>query len=114
MLMDDYWLAGFIDGEGCFTRHSQAGPNGSRVKKPKFVIGLREDDAAILYALREEFGGSIHVRNAPSQREGNRRPTVIWTLTGRSLPGLVKYLERFPLRAKKGDQFKTWRAEHGL
>ena len=99
MFTNDAWLSGFIDGEGCFTH-----TGGSR--SPKFKIGLHGDDREVLDSLQQEFGGHVYER-----RTGH----VDWHVTRRSeLAELVRYLTRFPLRAKKAAQFASWRLEFGL
>jgi len=103
---DDAWFSGFIDAEGCFTRGSSRGEF-----YPKFAIGLRQDDFPLLNALRHEFGGSLTVHH---QIGGNRQPAARWVLYGGDLWNLIEYLDRFPLRAKKAEQYAAWRKEHDL
>jgi hypothetical protein len=107
---NDAWLAGFIDGEGCFTRHTAGRGKPAR---PQFKIGLRHDDLPILLALRAEFGGSIGDLGVDTV--GKRQQAYYWQVNGRSdLERLVAYLDRFPLRAKKAQQFAEWRQRFNL
>ena len=102
----DAWLAGFTDGEGCFSlpivnRHIRGG-----LVVPAFSIGLRADDAAILRTLQGAFGGTAGVQPA----WGNSAPKFKWYVhSKRELAGLVEYFDRFPLRAKKARDFALWR-----
>lgn len=93
----DAWLAGFIDGEGHFCVRTDG--------SPRFVIQLRADDAAVLETVAEVFGGSLHKRPAH-----NGAPGIQWAVVAkRDLAGLVTYLDRWPLRAKKRRDYDIWR-----
>lgn len=103
-LAQDAWFAGFVDGEGCFFIQAASGERNLRVG---FTIGLREDDAAILHRIAEAFGGRVtRARGAV----GNSRPKLqvaIYSFVG--IQALVRYFDRFPLRAKKERDFEVWR-----
>lgn len=100
-LRNDAWFAGFTDGEGCFYFSVS---RGLRACQPRFAIGLRADDAAILDELRTVFGGSI------TSRAKHPHPVSQWSVANKAdLAGLVEYFERFPLRAKKARAYEIWR-----
>src|SRR4029077_9521550 len=100
---DDAWLAGFADGEGSFILSL------SRKKQlihPRFAIGLRADDMAVLVDLKRAFGGSLCYGKA----RGRDAPNCAWHVVGkRDVVGLVNYFDRFPLRAKKARDYALWR-----
>ena len=105
----DPWLSGFIDGEGCFTRFTAPGAGGLTYYRPKFSLALRWDDKPLLECLRDQLGGSVN--DARNAMVGRRQPGYAWMLSGRGdLAGLVAYLERFPLRSRKAQQYDAWLA----
>jgi hypothetical protein len=105
-----HWLAGFIDGEGCFYivnyKHTREG--GYRMC---FCINLRSDDVAILQQCAAVTGlGRLKARaNRDSSRLGTR-PGMEW-IVGRKTDcrRLVELLDRYPLRAKKARDYAIWR-----
>lgn len=106
---DDGWCSGFIDGEGCFTISLN---RTSGTYAPSFRIDLRADDLAILESLRSEFGGSFCYRDRDRDRDKGPgcNPTYQWTLgSKRDLARLVRYLDKFPLHAKKRLDYAVWR-----
>jgi hypothetical protein len=100
---EDAWLSGFTDGEGCFLIGTvQRG----RILAPRFYLGLRADDMAVLEELQRALGGRLHLRPA----RGADAPQCAWLVSSkRELAGLVEYFDRFPLRAKKAADFALWR-----
>lgn len=104
--MDDgfgYWLAGFIDGEGCFTIQ--------RVKKGswycRFAIRVRDDDSAIIQKIQEETGIG---RVCPVSARGTSRAQVAWVVVSKAdCIKLVALLDQYPLRAKKRHDFAIWK-----
>jgi hypothetical protein len=104
--MDDFktnaWFSGFADGEAHFGLPRQT--NRPAIV-PMFEIQLRADDLAILERLQEVFGGYLRVREI---NRGN--PAAGWSVgSKRDLIGLVDYFDRFPLRAKKANDYAIWR-----
>ena len=107
-----HWLAGFIDGEGCFSIKHQRRGQGLKTKKGyyycSFRLALRIDDEAILQeAVRRTGLGSVHYVNAGPTRPHKQ---AVWTIQARAeCLGLVAILDRCPLRAKKQRDFAIWR-----
>ena len=97
------WMAGFIDGEGCFSIVKVVNrPGGFR---PRFGLTVRADDDAIVYKLHQETDiGSVHYYTAQS---GSR--VVRWVVQSQSdCERLVALLNKYPLRAKKRRDFEVW------
>lgn len=98
-----HWLAGFIDGEGCFYIAQLSGrPLGY---SPRFSLAVREDDAPIVLECCRVTGlGSTHFYKAQS---GSR--VIRWIIQSRAdCQGLVDLLRKYPLRAKKADDLEVW------
>lgn len=98
-----HWLAGLIDGEGCFT----ITPN-----RPGFVcrlaLSLRQDDAAVLEEIVSRVGLGHLIRAKTGG--GNRRPQVQWRVQKKQeCLVLCRVLDAFPLRAKKRNDYAVWR-----
>lgn len=100
-----HWLAGFIDGEGCFSINGSA--TGRRAYSCSFDLGLREDDSAILDEMVRRLGiGKVYYR--VTGRSQCRIAT--WTLRNkRDCLMLVEILDEHPLRAKKARDYAIWR-----
>lgn len=98
------WIAGFIDGEGCFfiVKVSKR-PGGFR---PAFSLALRADDAAVVHQLHKALSlGNVHYYSASN---GNR--VVRWSVQSRAdCAALIDFLEGHQLRAKKKNDFDLWK-----
>lgn len=98
-----HWLAGFIDGEGCFyiTRDNQRA-----VYRARFSLSLRSDDRPILDEARDRTGlGRVHNYKGQNANQVSR-----WMIQSRAdTEALVALLDRFPLRAKKRNDYAIWR-----
>jgi len=97
-----YWLAGLIDGEGCFT--IKAHTRGTHA--PSFAIKLRADDIAVLEHARRTLGaGTVTIER---RAEGN--DMARWVVGDKvGCQRLVDLLDKYPLRAKKRIDYWTWR-----
>ena len=103
-----HWLAGFIDGEGCFyitsTRPAAAAPGALR---PKFVLSLRADDRAVIEAARDQLGGLGRIDEYEPSGPGKR--TVRWSIQAQGeLEALRDVLDAHPLRSKKRRDYAIW------
>ena len=116
-MIDDsfgHWLAGFSDGEGCFfvTRvtSTNGNPNNRTWPNARFDIGLRADDRAILEEIRRRLGmGRIYRHNSNPQRSKEMTALHFSVFRIGDCLALVELFEKYPLRAKKRDQFEVWR-----
>lgn len=98
-----HWVAGFVDGEGCFFMVPVKRPGGYR---PGFSLSVRADDAAIVLEICEKLGvGTTHYYQATS---GSR--VIRWHVQAqKDCQRLVEFFEQFPLRAKKSNDFRVWK-----
>ena len=99
-----HWLSGFTDGEGCFSYHKNS--NGY---VPQFAIAIRDDDMAVLEAIKDTLGvGIIDIHYRRKERE---YPLARYTV--RSILDIYNVLlpqfDTFPLRAKKSRDYALWR-----
>lgn len=97
-----YWLAGFTDGEGCFLvqRHERG------THTCAFQIKLRRDDRAVLERIRR-FVGHGTVRDADG--EGSSSPQAVYVVQDKEgCEALVGLFRRYPLTAKKANDFEVW------
>ena len=108
---DDFghWLAGFIDGEGCFS----VSYNGQRQRYPSlkctFRIALRSDDTPLLEECRRQTGLGVVYRQRPFANQ-KWNPSAMWHVAHKSDSArLIEILDRFPLRSKKARDYAVWR-----
>lgn len=121
---DGYWLAGLVDGEGCFalwTRRRRVGRSDDcRVVSFVFKIALRSDDKPVLEHVQTLLGGIgvIQVNRRTAHQSGryvyNGRasrgnPIAQFTVNDKShLLEVVQVFRQFPLRSKKRRDFDVW------
>jgi len=108
-LPGDY-IAGFVDGEGCFALKFIRSVRHDRANKPiyfywalEFAIILRADDKEILERIKESLGcGTVHGPN----KAGAARYSVtrLDDLSNKILP----FFKKYPLRAKKQNDYLLW------
>lgn len=101
------WLAGFIDGEGCFSVHKK-NVNGFETFDCQFSISLRADDKPVILEIQQRLGGIGSVADRPA-REGNAKATVRYCISSQHDCALLReILTVFPMRAKKRRDFEAW------
>lgn len=115
------WVSGFTDGEGCFgiyayRRGSQANGSPRRPQvSAEFSIQLREDDRAVLEALKAFFGCGRISENSreKARREGAPNAHDEVSFKVRDIESLVSrvipHFDAFPLRSKKARDYGAWR-----
>jgi len=110
---DGMWLAGIIDGEGCFRTQRPSPSNKNKnitSYSMTFCISLRADDKKTLDEVCRILGTKSKLyldnRNCPSDTK-NANPA--WKYFLRDIPTLayhlIPLLEKYPLRSKKIDDF---------
>lgn len=92
------YVAGLLDGEGCFTVHRTKARNGRWLYQP--TIKCEMTNPAAIYLL-QDFTGLGTVRGTAS-RGANRRNTWVWRVTGPEAAELADAL--IPLLVVKQDQ----------
>lgn len=97
-----YYLAGLIDGEGCFFICTD------RTFSCSLHVHLRADDRALLEWLRDSTGlGRLY--QGRKVKRGGDQPSMFWRVTRRhETLGVVEIFNRYPLRSKKARDFKIW------
>ena len=107
-LPGDY-IAGFVDGEGCFFIHFRRDVRHERKNKPVyfywdigFAIVLRGDDKGIL----EEIQRTLNCGKISMDRRGMARYEI--TNLQDLLTKVAPFFEIHPLRAKKRSDFLLW------
>ncbi len=107
------WLAGLIDGEGCFriqeNKSRKGSPNSSRsTYSTSFQLKLRNDDHLILKEIHKKLGiGKIKY---DTTRNGNSKPCCIWIVENNDgCVQLMKLLDKYPLKTRKLQDFLVWR-----
>ncbi|MCK4307123.1 hypothetical protein KAW50_02725 [candidate division WOR-3 bacterium] len=98
------YLAGLLDGEGCFTIDRYKNPK--LRYNPKIVLQWTENKLSGL--LREKFGGDLH-KVAPRKDFPNRKPQYRWQIQNntlrRLLPSLIPFLKVKHRQARILDSF---------
>ena len=108
---DDFghWCAGFTDGEGSFLI---AFNKRSNTYSPRFHLGLRADDADILYKMKDilGIGSTIRQKGSYDDRYGKTHNPQFFFAIGsiRACASLVSFFRKYPLRSKKSKDFEIW------
>jgi len=109
------YIAGFVDGEGCFALKFRRDVRHDRKNKPvyfywsiEFAIALRGDDVAILEGIRETIGcGNISINK---KDEARYQVSSMDDLSNKVVP----FFEKYPLQAKKKFDFDLWKEALGI
>ena|SRR3989344_4725769 len=114
-LPGDY-IAGFIDGEGCFFLTYRKETKLSRKGNPtyyrwsaSFAMTLREDDIEILEKIRDTLEcGNVYLLNTKDNRFSGKQ-AYFGIQNANDLYEKVKpFFKKYPLRAKKRHDFALW------
>jgi len=99
-----YWLAGLIDGEGCFLIDKQ--PRSVQYVA-SFKLSLRDDDMDIILEIQEKTQIGTVRRDAPVKTS---RAVAVWYIASQSdTKRLVALLDSHPLRSRKLRDYLVWR-----
>ena len=103
MNLEEKWITGFVDGEGCFhvavNKHDDM-KSGYQVL-PEFTVVQHRRDVQILHALKRYFGCGVVRKN-----HGDR---MAYRVRGKKdlLERIVPFFEQHPLKTKKHVEIKA-------
>ncbi len=110
MILPPDYVAGFIDGEGCFTIVISKHPQKKTGLDPRlnFEIELREDDLEILESIQETLGcGRIY--HIDLDRYGWHPHVELKVSSIKEIrEKVIPFLKKHPLRAKKRKSFELF------
>lgn len=105
-----FWFTGVIDGEGSFTYNATRRGTGRVV--PIFYMGLQRDT----YLMQQivdliGLGKTNFVQPKVKRRDGGDfEPRMNWRVSAKDdLVSMVTFLEVYPLRSKKLEEFAIWK-----
>lgn len=102
----DSWIAGFVDGEGCFVINTTKTHLSCRL-----TVQLRADDRPVLDRICAYMGvGRVNVTHSPSVADRGFPPLARWDVYRKDdCLTLVRFFDTFPLLGKKGRDYEIWR-----
>lgn len=101
-----HYMAGLIDGEGCFHVHKKL-VNNCETYDCQFSINLRSDDKDILVEMQRQLGGIGTLADRPARDRANSQ--VRFCISSKIHCQILRAaLTVFPLRAKKARDFEIW------
>ena len=106
--VDNAWLSGFTDAEGCFNIQITANSNYKTGYRIRFRFLIDQKDSKEIWQILDNIFGKGHtaLRTAKNER---------WTLTHlEKLELVVQYFEKYPLKTRKRFVFYKWRKAHLL
>lgn len=106
LTLNNAWLSGFTDAEGCFTSFTSVSKStGQYITTVRYVIS-QKDDIKFSKDLAEKINGYItHVKSY------NGYNTVV---NFGKLNKILRYLKNYPLKTKKLISYKRWLKIYGL
>jgi LAGLIDADG endonuclease len=108
-LLQSHWLAGFIQGDGCFAITRQVDkrrPLGT-LPETKIVVAISQKAERLLTLIKTNFGGCV----------GYRKPHDNFYYISNSFTnavGFINYLDRFQVMGNKFTQYLIWRKTYLL
>lgn len=107
---DGNWLAGLVDGEGCFSFYIRPKHRpGCYSFDFSFKVALRADDIETLRLVRTTLGvkGSLFTTQRPP--DSNGKPLSAFRVQRQSeIAKVIEFFEAYRLRSKKARDFETW------
>ncbi len=105
MKLEAQWIAGFVDGEGCF--HVGINPHkemtaGFQVL-PEFTVVQHERDVQVLHALKDHFGCGVVRKN-----HGNRMAYRVRGIK-HLLEHIIPFFMKHSLKTRKNVDFRKFR-----
>lgn len=114
MTLSKDYLAGLIEGEGCFGLYygvkKDVLSNGETKEypyyKPMFKIGVRDDDAELINQILETL--KIKSKLITTKTDWNTNPILSLQLYGNNVLKLISFLGVNPFVGKKKKEYEIW------
>lgn len=108
-ILSGNYIAGFVDGEGCFDLQFRRDVRHERINKPvyygwryQFVIVTRKDDEELLRKIQKTFNcGSINFARGDQTRYSVQDITHLYNI-------ILPFFKKYPLSGKKKKDFELW------
>lgn len=118
-MLDDRYAAGIFDGEGYVRISKWENPEKTKVRN-QIYAGLNVTFRPVIEALKETYGGSIHV-NRHSLRKANHRDVFVWNVSSQNaarffrliLPYLIIKREEVELALELQASIDEWKFRLG-
>ena len=94
--LEDGWLSGFIEAEGCFYITFNEKTKGFRVR---FLISQKGEDK-VMEEMRGLLGGSVYNHSI--------KGVLTLEISGKKLGKLVEYMENHELKGGKREEYERW------
>ena len=105
-----YWLAGLVDGEGCFQVQRQDKTNGKVYYNARFSLALRSDDSFVIEHIKANIGfGGIYVRRKATGERYDVKDQILLDISKRDRCWELSEMLIGKLRSKKSNQLIGWR-----
>lgn len=104
-----YWLAGLVDGEGCFKLVTT---KKRELPQPSLTINLRSDDKNTLLMIKNILGFGCFTENMIKITVDGRKLNPMCGYVVSSVNGckiLSDIFSKYPLRSKKNKDFQIWK-----
>jgi len=105
-IVDIAYLAGLVDGEGCFAVRKV-----HKYFTPCFTMKLRIDDKPLLFYLQTltRVGHVTRVSSKSRRVSGKKEcDTATWQVSGKQCQILVHLFRSYPLKGQKKQDFDLW------
>lgn len=104
------WIAGFIEGEGWFSRQSYDTKEG---KKYYPVFGIEQTDKGVLVLMKEFFGtGNIRKNNMEKRSPLSRLQPWTLKISGEDCKLVYNLMKSRIVTLRRKEQFRKWEVEH--
>jgi hypothetical protein len=99
--LNDAWLSGFIDAEGCFRLKIE------KTGSLKIIFEISQNDEQILLNIKE-------ILNITSNLTKNKNTWKLSIYSKENRESLIKYLEQYPLKSHKQFAYEKWKEINNL
>ncbi len=99
MQINNYWISGFVDGDGCFSMQKILLKNNKIVIKHKFIVSIDKTSVYVLYALKSKLKcGNVY-------KSGKNMCEFVVSDKHSLLNIIIPFFIKYPLQTEKRKDF---------